>query len=105
MSEILRPAINYSREGFPLSELIAYYWGGNVQILNKFPGFKEVYMPNGKAPAKGEIFKNPYLANTLELIAKKGRDVFYKGAEVPIGKNAPENKQSENIRIKMKFLA
>ncbi len=36
-------------------------------------------MPNGKAPEKGEIFKNPYLANTLELIGNKGRDVFYKG--------------------------
>lgn len=36
-------------------------------------------MPDGKAPSKGEIFKNPYLANTLELIANEGRNVFYKG--------------------------
>lgn len=79
MTEVLQAAIDYAREGFPVSELIAYYWIGNTRSLAKYPGFKETYMPNGKAPAKGEIFKNPYLANTLEKIAKGGRDVFYKG--------------------------
>jgi gamma-glutamyltranspeptidase/glutathione hydrolase len=79
MTEILKPTINYAREGFPVSELIAYYWNGNSRSLKDFPGFKEIYMPNGKAPQKGEIFKNPYLANTLEKIANGGRDVFYKG--------------------------
>ena len=79
MTEILKPAIDYAREGFPVSELIAYYWNGNSLSLKDFPGFKEIYMPNGKAPQKGEIFKNPYLANTLEKIATGGRDVFYKG--------------------------
>lgn len=80
MQEILQPAINYAKEGFPLSELIAYYWKRNAERLKEFEGFAEIYMPNGKAPAKGEIFKNPYLANTLELIAKNGRDEFYKGS-------------------------
>jgi len=79
MTEILKPAISYAREGFPVSELIAFYWNGNAKRLAEFPGFKEVYMPNGSAPQKGEIFKNPYLASTLEKIAKGGRDVFYKG--------------------------
>ncbi len=79
MEEILNPAIKYAREGFPVSELIAYYWERNSQILKKFPGFEEIFMPGGKAPAKGEIFKNPYLAETLEKIALQGRDVFYKG--------------------------
>jgi gamma-glutamyltranspeptidase/glutathione hydrolase len=79
MNEILAPAIHYAREGFPVSEVIAYYWQGNARSLQKHPGFAEIYMPGGKAPAKGEVFKNPYLANTLELIGKEGRDVFYKG--------------------------
>lgn len=79
MDKILSPTIQYARNGFPLSELIAYYWGRNAEILKKYPGFAEIFMPNGKAPAKGEIFKNSYLANTLELVAEKGRDVFYKG--------------------------
>ena len=79
MSEILAPTVKYAREGFPVTELIAYYWGRSAPVLKQFPGFAEIYMPNGKAPVKGEVFKNPYLANTLELIGKKGRDVFYKG--------------------------
>ncbi|MBN1651705.1 MAG: gamma-glutamyltransferase [Bacteroidales bacterium] len=78
MKDILQPAINYANNGFPVSELIAYYWNGS-RSLQRFPGFKETFMPNGKAPAKGEIFKNPRLAKTFELIAKGGRDVFYKG--------------------------
>jgi len=79
MSEILTPAIDYARNGFPVSELIAHYWQSNSKILQKYPGFEEIFMPGGKAPEKGEIFRNPYLANTLEFIAKQGRDVFYKG--------------------------
>ncbi len=79
MAEILKPAITYAREGFPVSELIAYYWGLSAKRLKKYDGYSEIFMPNGKAPQKGEIFKNPYLANTLETIAKKGRDEFYKG--------------------------
>ena len=79
MSEVLTPAIDYANNGFPLTELIAYYWGSSSRVLKRFPGFEEIFMPDGKAPAKGEVFKNPYLANTLELIGKEGRDVFYKG--------------------------
>jgi len=79
MEKILNPAIQYARNGFPVSELIAYYMQGNTRSLQKWPGFKETFMPNGRAPEKGEIFKNPYLANTLEKIAKGGRDEFYKG--------------------------
>lgn len=79
MTDILAPAIRYAREGFPLTELIAYYWQRSVPVLQKYPGFRETFMPGGRAPQKGEIFKNPKLANTLERIAKEGRDVFYKG--------------------------
>lgn len=79
MDQILKPAITYAREGFPVSELIAYYWAGNARSLSRYPNVSEVYMPGGKAPAKGEIFKNPFLASTLELIADGGRDAFYKG--------------------------
>ena len=79
MKEILQPAINYAREGFPVTELIAYYWQGNARILQKYENFKKIFMPGGHAPRKGEIFKNPYLANTLEKVALGGRDAFYKG--------------------------
>ncbi len=79
MNEILHPTIDYAREGFPVSELIAYYLQSSGKLYAKYEGFKMIYMPQGKMPAKGEIFRNPYLANTLEKIGKEGRDVFYKG--------------------------
>jgi len=79
MQEILQPTIDYAKSGFPVSELIAYYWGRSVPNLIKFPGFEETFTVNGEAPQKGDIFTNPFLANTLTLIANKGRDAFYKG--------------------------
>ena len=78
MQDVLSPAIGYCREGFPVSELIAYYWNRS-QFLARYPGFADTFLPGGKAPAKGEIFKNEKLGNTLEKIAKGGRDVFYRG--------------------------
>ncbi|MHA7100260.1 gamma-glutamyltransferase [Roseivirga pacifica] len=79
MQEILQPAIDYANNGFPVSELIAWYMEQGAKNLARFPGFKETYMPNGRTPRKGEVFKNPGLANTLDKIAKGGRDAFYKG--------------------------
>lgn len=79
MEKILAPAIQYAREGFPVSELVAYYVEVASRRLQKYPGFRETYMPGGQTPGKGEIFRNPYLANTLEKIAREGRDAFYKG--------------------------
>jgi gamma-glutamyltranspeptidase / glutathione hydrolase len=79
IAQDLAPAIAYAREGFPVTELIAYYWNLSVPRLSKYPGFTEQMTINGHAPAKGEIWKNANLANTLETIAKGGRDAFYKG--------------------------
>ncbi len=79
MQQILAPAIAYARDGFPVSEVIAYYMQSNAARIGEFPGFKETYMPNGHMPGKGEVFKNPRLATTYEALAEKGRDEFYKG--------------------------
>ena len=79
MEEILQPAIRYAREGFPVSEVIAYEMASAYESRVNLPGFEETYMPDGRPPRKGEIFKNPDLANTYEQIAKNGRDAFYKG--------------------------
>ena len=80
MKDVLQPAISYAREGFPVSEVIAYYLDKSTQILKEYPNIKQVYMPGGKAPVKGQIFKNPLLANTLEKIVKGGRNEFYRGS-------------------------
>jgi len=79
MSTILQPAIDYGRAGFPVSEVIAYEMESNFSGKEELPGFADTYMPNGHTPKKGEVFKNPNLSNTYELIAKGGRDAFYKG--------------------------
>ncbi|RMF71926.1 MAG: gamma-glutamyltransferase family protein, partial [Planctomycetota bacterium] len=78
MREVLAPAIRYAREGFPVSELIAYYWRRS-EGLKRYAGFAETFLPNGRAPRAGEIFQNPALARTLEIIGEKGRDAFYRG--------------------------
>ena len=79
MKRVLAPAIRYAREGHPVAETIAYYWQRSVPILSKFPGFAETFTVDGRAPASGEIWKNPALATTLETLGRKGRDAFYRG--------------------------
>jgi gamma-glutamyltranspeptidase / glutathione hydrolase len=82
LSDDLGPAIRYAEEGFPVTELIAYYWAFGPRLYKGLPGaFLETYTldSKGRTPAKGDIFKNPDLARTLRLISEKGRDVFYKG--------------------------
>ena len=76
---LFEPTIKYANEGFPVTELIAYYLDRSTERFEDYPNFKEVWMKNGKMPEKGEIFKNPQLAKTLEIIAEKGRDGFYEG--------------------------
>ena len=82
LSDDLAPAAKYADEGFPVSELIAFYWHLGPELYKDLPGaFLETYTLDGKGrtPAKGDIFKNPALAKTLRLIGEKGRDAFYKG--------------------------
>ena len=79
MAKNLAPAIGYAKEGFPVSELIAYYWNRSTG-LKRYPGFEETFLRDGRAPKKGELFRNPLLAATLEKIASGGRDEFYKGS-------------------------
>ncbi|WP_299620870.1 gamma-glutamyltransferase [uncultured Tenacibaculum sp.] len=83
MTEILAPAIDYAEKGFPLTELIAWYLNRSIPFYQSknFPNLKETYINQngGKLPNEGEIYKNPFLANTYRKIAKGGRDAFYKG--------------------------
>ena len=78
MKEILEPAIQYCREGFPVSPVISIYWKAS-EFLGENPNFRETFLPDGRAPEAGEIFGNPDLASTLQKIAEEGRDAYYKG--------------------------
>jgi gamma-glutamyltranspeptidase / glutathione hydrolase len=79
MKHILSPAIHYAENGFPVTELIAYYLQLSSYRFKDYPNFKETYMPGGKALEKGDIFKNPDLAETYRTIAQGGSDAFYSG--------------------------
>jgi gamma-glutamyltranspeptidase/glutathione hydrolase len=79
MKDLLAPTIDTAREGFPVSEVIADAWAANAESLRDQPGFLQTFCPEGRAPRKGEIFRNPGLAATLEAVASGGRDAFYEG--------------------------
>ena len=82
LAEDLAPAVRYAEEGFPVSDLVAWYMGRAVPLYKGLPGaFLETYTLDGKgrAPGKGDVFKNPGLARTLRLIGDTRGDAFYKG--------------------------
>ncbi|MGQ0635610.1 MAG: gamma-glutamyltransferase [Planctomycetaceae bacterium] len=79
LGELLQPAIRYADEGFPVSEIIAQNWQTSVKDLAAWPESAATYLPGGRAPEVGEVFCNPNLARTYQLIAKHGRDAFYRG--------------------------
>lgn len=83
MQDILAPAIDYAENGFPLTELIAWYMQRSIPFYQSkgFPNIRETYIAQngGQLPNEGEIYKNPYLANTYKILAREGRDGFYKG--------------------------
>ena len=86
MSEDLAPAIHYAKIGFPVTEIVSKYWKGNWKafeknrgLINEFANAKKLYLIDGHTPYQGEVFHNPDLAHTLSMIAKGGRDAFYKG--------------------------
>jgi gamma-glutamyltranspeptidase / glutathione hydrolase len=82
LSDDLAPAIRYAEEGFPVTDMIAYYWAFGPRLYKGLPGaFIATYTLDGKGrtPGKGDIFKNQDLARTLRLIGEKGRGAFYTG--------------------------
>mgnify|MGYP005694953995 FL=1 len=95
-------AINYAENGFPVSELIAYYLNRSSELFKDYPNFKTIWMPNGKTPNKGEIFKNQLLANDYRLIAKTYGKDFYKGK---IAKNIVETVNQQGGYFTMRDLS
>ena len=78
-ASLFEPTIGYAKKGHPVTETIAYYLDRSKEIFKQYPNFPEVWMKDGETTRKGDIFKNPQLANTLEIIAEKGRAGFYEG--------------------------
>lgn len=79
MTKVLAPAISAASEGEPVPQVIAAGWARSARVFGDMPGFAEVFLPGGKPPAAGEVFRNPALARALETIAEGGRDAYYRG--------------------------
>jgi gamma-glutamyltranspeptidase / glutathione hydrolase len=80
IADVLQPTIEYAKAGVPIPQTIAEYWRRSVPLLAEYPGFKEVFVPWGRAPREGDVFRNPALAKTLTRLVAGGRDAFYRGA-------------------------
>jgi len=78
-AELFEPAIGYARDGYMVSPTIAKQWAKQVPELQAQPGFREAFMPKGRAPLPGEKFSFPDQAKTLELIAQTRGEAFYRG--------------------------
>ncbi len=77
--ELFTNAIYYADNGFPITEVVGYYLQLSSERYKDYPNFKDVWMPNGDALKKGDIFVNKDLANTYKEIAKSYGNSFYKG--------------------------
>ena len=78
-NKLFNDAINYAENGFPVTELVSYYLERSSEIFAAYPNFKDVWMPNGKTPKKGEIFINKNLAENYKDIANTYGKSFYSG--------------------------
>jgi gamma-glutamyltranspeptidase/glutathione hydrolase len=77
---LFQPAIYYAQNGVPVPEAIQSYWDGAVTTLRTNPESERVYLPEGKAPSVGQIFRNPDLADALTTLADKGESAVYRGS-------------------------
>ena len=77
--QLLKPSIGYAETGFAVPEVIAGYWSASTGSLKQWPDSAKTFLPGGKAPREGEVFRNPFLATSYRAIAQAGRDAFYRG--------------------------
>ena len=77
--ELVKPAVGYAREGFPLAEKQIVEFGNKFDLVTKDPEAAKIYYPGGKVPENNAILKNPDLAKTMESMGDKGPQEFYQG--------------------------
>lgn len=80
LDRLLAPAIDYARQGYPVSPVISDVWGRSKEKMSQHPASRRVWVPNGRTPAAGDLFFNPEFAGTLMAIAEQGADAFYTGS-------------------------
>ena len=77
--DLFQPAIFYSEHGFPVAEIIHDWWDGDREGLLTNAESRRIFLPDGKVPETGEMFRNPDVAHALTLVADQGETAFYKG--------------------------
>jgi gamma-glutamyltranspeptidase/glutathione hydrolase len=77
--ELFQPAIFYAEQGYPVPELIHGFWVGAESTVANDAESRRIYLPKGRPPEVGEIFRNPDLAKALRLVAESGASAFYRG--------------------------
>jgi gamma-glutamyltranspeptidase/glutathione hydrolase len=79
LADVLAPAITSSRDGFPVTEIFAAHWSRSAEVVRGDTAAAKVFLPGGRAPKVGDMFRNPDLASSLDEIARGGKEAFYKG--------------------------
>jgi len=77
LGALLQPAIRLAEEGWPVADRVAWDWARNVDKLRA--GGADAFLPGGRPPAPGDVFRQPALAATLRAIARHGATAFYEG--------------------------
>ena len=91
LAALLERPIAYARDGFPVSQRIAAGWARSTEKMSRHEPSRRVWLPGGRAPRPGQVFRNPEFAGTLETIADQGVGAFYEGA---IGRQIAETVQA-----------
>src|SRR5690349_20641240 len=76
--DLFQPAIAYAEQGFPVAEAIDEPWTSSVRKLHTQEETSSLFLPGGKPPRVGDLFRNPQFTHALRLIAEQGRDAIYK---------------------------
>jgi len=77
--ELVKPAVGYARDGFPLADKQIVEFGNKFDLVTKDPEAAKIYYPGKKVPEKNAILKNPDLARTMESMGDRGPQEFYQG--------------------------
>jgi len=79
LTKSLAPAIRIAREGFEPDARLFDAIGERIEVIKRYPASAALFLDHGVAPKAGWVLKNPDIAQTLELLAAKGNDGFYRG--------------------------
>lgn len=79
LKEALEPAVSLAEEGYAVSPVVSYFWGFAAARLGGFEGFRRAFMPEGRAPRAGELFRHPGMAEALREIGESCGESLYKG--------------------------